>query len=702
MDHMTAPDPFLLFVVSAKAADAAMLRQVLEGDPEHSYHIEYIGRGDVALQQCQAQRPDCVVVGEDPPDMDSMAFITAVRSVGTPPIPVVLLLDTADAAVAAQAFRQGAYACLSRNDAGVQVQMILRNAVETARLRMEAAQRRLALEENAAQLARLRAERDEALLRDVAIHHHLNETLALLDTLIESAPAGLAFAGRDLRYVWINRTLAAMNALPPEAHIGRRPSELFGALGAQWEQFWQRVIDTGEPILNVEASALLHGQRAYALVSYYPVRDIDDAVIGVGTVVTDISQRKRMEIGQYVLALAGSALSASLDAAAFDEAIRALIPELATYALLHLVDEGGQLQLVAYAHIDPAVEPRLANLFSFERLARHGPDHPIVRAVAQGLAVRNELPMPEDAAVSAALRPSASVIAPLIARGRCYGALTVVTAEPGRKYVSEEIVVIEELARRCALTSEAMSLYREAQQARAAAEAVVEVRDRFISTAAHELKTPLAVLLRNVQLLLRRAEQNASLEAATRRNLTIIMAQALRLNRLIATLLDISRLESDRLVITPAPVDLGAVARRLAEEITPTLIKHTISLDIPAEPVLVAGDELRLEQVVQNLLHNAIKYSPHGGDVRLVVQVVGDEAILSVTDQGIGIPADDLPYLFQRGFRAANAEARHIAGIGFGLFVVREIVESHGGTIEVQSVEGQGSTFTVRLPLLST
>lgn len=297
------------------------------------------------------------------------------------------------------------------------------------------------------------------------------------------------------------------------------------------------------------------------------------------------------------------------------------------------------------------------------------------------------------------LRPATSVIAPLIAQGRCIGAMTAVSAEEGRRYISEEVVVIEELARRCATLTAAARSYEEVRRARATAEAAVEQRERFISTAAHELKTPLAVLLGNAQLLLRRAEQDYALDAVNRRNLRIILAQAQRLNRLIATLLDVSRLESGRLVSVRLPVDLCHVAGQLAEELTPTLIRHVISLDLPDEPVLVAGDELRLEQVVQNLLHNAVKYSPRGGEIRVTVQRSENEALLSVADQGIGIPEAELPRLFQRYFRASNAEARQIRGMGFGLFIVREIVESHGGTVEVQSVEGSGSTFTVRLPL---
>ena len=135
------------------------------------------------------------------------------------------------------------------------------------------------------------------------------------------------------------------------------------------------------------------------------------------------------------------------------------------------------------------------------------------------------------------------------------------------------------------------------------------------------------------------------------------------------------------------------------DEVQPGLTKHSIDWNAPSEALFVEGDELRLEQVVQNLLQNALKYSPLGGAVTLQVLRQGDMACLTVADQGIGIPEAALSQLFQRFYRADNADAQYISGMGIGLYVVKEIVELHGGTVAVESTEGSGSTFTVCLPL---
>ncbi|MGB9632004.1 MAG: ATP-binding protein [Chloroflexaceae bacterium] len=696
----TAP-PRTVLLVTPSVTDSDSLQRDLADDPDQAYTVVLLERGDQALEQYRDLRPDCVIISDTLPDTDWVALAGTFQTVLPSAPAVILLVEQEFSPLVCEALRRGAYDYVLRGSPSRRVWWTVRKAIEAADLRASLAQERQALKESAAQVARLVAEREELARKEGETRRLMNEALALLDTLIDSAPIGLAFVDRDLRFVRVNRALAIMNGRPAEEHLGRRPVEIFGDFGAKWERWWQMVLASGEPIVNLEVSILISGWRKYALVSYYPVRDTDGNLLGVGSVVTDISQRKRSEIGQRVLAAAGSMLAASPDTGVLGDVVRTLFPDLADYGMVHFQDEREALRLVAAVHRDQELEAQLATWFGAERLAVSGVMHPIAQAAAECQTLRDValFSAADEKLVPQELRPATCVIAPLIAHGRCLGALTVVSVEAGRRYLGDEVVVIEELARRCAVFIAAARSYEEVRRARAAAEAAVEQRDRFISTAAHELKTPLAVLLGNAQLLLRRAEQDFALDALNRRNLRIILAQAQRLNRLIATLLDVSRLESGRLVSVRLPVELCRVASQLAEELTPTLIRHVISLDLPDEPVLVAGDELRLEQVVQNLLHNAVKYSPRGGEIRVTVQRSENEALLSVSDQGIGIPEAELPRLFQRHFRASNAEARQIGGMGFGLFIVREIVESHGGMVEVQSVEGSGSTFTVRLPL---
>ncbi len=253
------------------------------------------------------------------------------------------------------------------------------------------------------------------------------------------------------------------------------------------------------------------------------------------------------------------------------------------------------------------------------------------------------------------------------------------------------VLVFRDVAERRREESERTRLLEATQQA-------VGLRDQFLSVASHELKTPLTSLLASAQLVQRRMVRDGTLTERDQRGLNLVVQQAQRLNRMIGSLLDLSRLQSGQLSIERAPLDFAALTARIVDELQPTLPNHTLHLDVPATPLMVAGDALRLEQVLQNLIGNAVKYSPLGGSVIMRVAAAAEGVCLTVSDTGIGIPATALPHLFDRFYRAPNVTAEQISGIGLGLFVVQQIVTLHGGTISVSSVEGQGSTFLVCLP----
>jgi signal transduction histidine kinase len=226
------------------------------------------------------------------------------------------------------------------------------------------------------------------------------------------------------------------------------------------------------------------------------------------------------------------------------------------------------------------------------------------------------------------------------------------------------------------------------------------MRDSFLTVLAHELRTPLTALLGNAQMLLRRSLHDGDLSERAQRNVQVIVKQASRLNAMISLQLDISRLHTGRLQIERAVLDVGAIVRQIVEEFLPTVTNHTIVYTAPNTPLLVEGDELRLIQVLQNLVQNAIKYSPAGGVVRVRVEQHATTVQIAVSDTGIGIPQAELPHLFQRFYRASNVNEQHISGFGIGLYIVKELLSLHEGTVEVMSEEGKGSTFTITLPLL--
>jgi len=359
--------------------------------------------------------------------------------------------------------------------------------------------------------------------------------------------------------------------------------------------------------------------------------------------------------------------------------------------LVALVDQDGQrLEIASAAGYPPDEIARyrtfqLADNLPLAQVARLG--EPIWWE--QGVAMVERYPLLNG--FSPAHRPDAFVGLPLHLGGRVVGVFAL-RFGPQRSFAPEERSLMLTLVQQGAQALERARLHRAAEEA-------VRMRDVFFSIAAHELKSPLTALLGQAQLLQRRAAREALLAEREVRTLATLVAQAHRLNKLVLAMLDISRIEQGQLALERAPLDLAELARRVVEELQPCLERHALRLDLPRTPLPVCGDALRLEQVLQNLLSNAVKYSPEGGPVELRLWSEGGRAAVAVRDCGIGIPPAAIPHLFARFYRAANTEARNISGLGIGLYVVREIVELHGGRIDVESAEGGGSTFTVWLPL---
>jgi len=178
-----------------------------------------------------------------------------------------------------------------------------------------------------------------------------------------------------------------------------------------------------------------------------------------------------------------------------------------------------------------------------------------------------------------------------------------------------------------------------------------------------------------------------------------LVKESKRLSALVIELLDASRLEEGGLVSDGVPTELVEMAREIIERRSDA--RHAVDLDGDAE-VVAEIDRARIAQLLENLLENAIKYSPAGGEIGITVTREGDQARIVVRDGGIGIPAADLPHVFERFHRGTNVDDRRFAGMGLGLYICRGIALQHGGSISVESVVGRGSTFTVALPLRSS
>lgn len=261
------------------------------------------------------------------------------------------------------------------------------------------------------------------------------------------------------------------------------------------------------------------------------------------------------------------------------------------------------------------------------------------------------------------------------------------------------VIVLRDMTEQVAAERERAELLSRERASRHAAEDALQHRDRFLSLAAHELKTPLTAILGNIELFRRRASREPALSERQMRYFAVIAGQTQRLSTLVGGLLDVSRIELGQLTIEHHPVDVEALARQVVDEIHATVADKHITFGSEAQPLIISGDALRLEQVLHNLIYNAVKYSGPATEIRVDVEQREQAVCVTVRDSGVGIPAAALPHVFERFFRAPNVDNLHISGTGIGLYVVKELVGMHGGSVTVASVEGEGSTFTVALPL---
>jgi signal transduction histidine kinase len=264
--------------------------------------------------------------------------------------------------------------------------------------------------------------------------------------------------------------------------------------------------------------------------------------------------------------------------------------------------------------------------------------------------------------------------------------------------------IARDITERKLAAAERERLLRQEQAARAAAEAALRTRAEFLSVAAHELKTPLTSLLGHAQIALRRLTRSGALPLEEVRSaLGIIEQQAIRSARLIAQLFDLVQLEAGTLVLHLEPVDVGLLVDEAAVAAQGTSSRHTVLVDRPRDTAFVVrADPLRLEQVLGNLLDNAIRFSPAGGDV--TITVAPDTAVPSspairviVADQGIGVPPAYRVQLFDRYAQAHAGD--HRSGLGLGLHLCREIVERHDGHIAAEFLPEGGTRIVFTLPV---
>jgi signal transduction histidine kinase len=299
---------------------------------------------------------------------------------------------------------------------------------------------------------------------------------------------------------------------------------------------------------------------------------------------------------------------------------------------------------------------------------------------------------PEHLAVMRDLAFRSMVTVPLRHGERTLGALTLFYADSGRRHAEHDVALIEELARRAAMAVENARLYGEAQVA-------IRARDEFLSIASHELRNPVAGMKGAAQML-RRADERGQLDRERlNRYVGIIELTANRLATLTEDLLDVSRLQQGVLPLRPQETDVAALVRSVLGRLQEQSTVHRLVPEFEYSPCPLVIDPDRIEQVIDNLVGNAIKYAPDGGDIQVTLVPEDEGILLSVRDSGIGVPDGVLERIFEPFGRAPNAVGRNIEGLGLGLYICRQIAEQHGGRLWAESAgEGKGTTMRLWLP----
>jgi predicted ATPase/signal transduction histidine kinase len=415
-----------------------------------------------------------------------------------------------------------------------------------------------------------------------------------------------------------------------------------------------------------------------------------------GRVEAEAASRRALILGE-----ATALVSSTFDyKGVFHALTRLCARELCDWAVIDIVEHDRVVRIAA-AHRDPVHEPLMRELLQ-RYCPRFGVPSTVTAVIERGRPTHLPDVAPEEVRrlcvddrhceIIKTLGARGELSVPLVAREVRVGALSLGSATPNR-FDEADVELVVEIGRRTALAIDNARLLVETQRA-------VRLRDQFLSTASHELRTPITSLKLIVESLIHQTGARPLAPAASSDRLQRVLRSTHRLEHLVGELLDVTRIEQGQATVSLAEMDLAALVREVVQHFEFDLARAgcRVSVNCPS-PVVgsVVGcwDASKLEQVVTNLLGNAIKFGA-GRPIEVTVRDAGQAVELHVKDHGIGIAAADLPKIFDRFERAVSST--HYGGLGLGLYLVRSIVESHGGAVTVESRVNEGSTFTVRLP----
>jgi signal transduction histidine kinase/ActR/RegA family two-component response regulator len=413
------------------------------------------------------------------------------------------------------------------------------------------------------------------------------------------------------------------------------------------------------------------------------------------------AQKARLEF----LTEAGQLLTSSLDyRSTLTRLTGLLVPRLGDWCAVHL--DGVPPEEMAIAHVDPAKIAIVRELYARYPLppdSQLGSAGVLRTGEAQlassiGPGFFESIACDDDhLSLLRQLDTCSWAVVPLRVQDSLFGVLALGCSDSGRHYEQSDLVLFSELARRASVALDNARVYELAQQERSRVEAATRAKDEFVAMVSHELRTPLNAILGWVRLI-----RSGSLSPEKREHaFGVIERNANAQDRLVADLLDISKVITGKIRLVPAQVDLANVVDMAVESARPAADAKGITIEVNAPPgAMIRGDGDRLQQIVWNLVANAVKFTSRRGTVRVQLQKVASEIEITIADTGEGIHADFLPHVFEAFRQSDTSTTRAHGGLGIGLSITKHLVELHGGTIRAESDGiGRGATLVVRLPV---
>jgi PAS domain S-box-containing protein len=551
------------------------------------------------------------------------------------------------------------------------------------------------------------------------IEHHLGASITRqvrrTEAMIGGMSDGVLLVDGDGNTVFINpagqRLLGKSDVGVPitrHAEVYRLRDEHGRLLDAQ-ELPAAQSLSTGKTVQDVTIIIARDADKVAVSMSATPLHEDAESTSGVVVTFRDITERRALEEQMQVqaeraqiLADAGAFFASNIDPTWVTQAIAERVAEVLGdwSAVILRSPDTKELSVAAIYHRDMASlglawsyiyrQPLVVGEGIIGQVVSTG--YPSLTTNVRGLS---------DVTNPGTYHPSpvklaSLLILPLRTRREVIGALVIAANDPEHAMTDDKLPLAEVLAERAALAIENARLYTEQVEARRKVEDLSRLKDEFLSIASHELRTPVTSIKGYTQLAKMLIRENDL--ATSEEYLDIALDQIDRMSRLILELLDVSRIETGRLEIRREPIGWANFVRDVVHRHHTAVSDRRFHVSVPNDSKFVVGDRDRLEQVLGNLLENAVKYSPDGSDVTVTVEDRGDAYVTAVCDRGIGIPADELAQVFERFHRGRQVSSTNYGGLGLGLYITKQIIERHGGSIWVESKEGQGTTFYFSLP----